>query len=471
MMPLPEQLARALEAVRRIGKPYLIGGCVRDWLLGHTPHDFDIEVFDTEYDALRKTLAEFGPTEVVGKSFGVVKVRVGGHEYDFSLPRRERKSGSGHRGFSVEPDSTLTFAEAAARRDFTINAIGYDPATGEVVDPHAGRRDLERGLLRHVGPAFGEDPLRVLRGFQLASRFDLRMDPETVALCRSIRRAFAELPRERIWKEWEKWAQKAVRPSRGIEVLEATGWISHFPALAALRDCPQDPEWHPEGDVLTHTCLCLDALVKLPEWNEAPPLRRGILMFAVLTHDFGKAVTTHQAERHGKMRWVSPGHDKEGGILAEKFLQDIGAPGVYIRHVRPLVENHMVHIHASDQIKPGTIRRLATRLAPSSIEDLSAVMLADIGGRGPKAKDSHPMVEALLEGARLVAVEKQPPKPLVLGRHLIERGFEPGPRFRPILDEMFEAQLEGAFSNHEEAMDYLDRYLEKHGDKLATPDG
>jgi tRNA nucleotidyltransferase (CCA-adding enzyme) len=203
---------------------------------------------------------------MVGRSFGVLKVRsrTTGHEYDFSLPRRESKTGAGHRGFAVAPDPTLSDAEAAARRDFTVNAIALDPFTGAVIDPHGGQRDLQAGVLRHTSSAFAEDPLRVLRAFQLAARFDFTLAPGTAELCRGMAAAYPELAVERVWGEWEKWASKAVRPSRGLTVLEETGWLAHFPEVAALRGTPQEPEWHPEGDVFTHTQHCVDALVALP---------------------------------------------------------------------------------------------------------------------------------------------------------------------------------------------------------------
>jgi len=460
-MFIPKELAGVLEAIHEVGKPYLVGGCVRDALLGHPAHDFDIEVFATDYEILGRVLASFGPTDVVGKSFGVIKVRLNGQEYDFSLPRRETKTGSGHRGFDAEPDPTLSFAEAAARRDFTINAIGYDPITEELIDPHGGTRDLELRWLRHVGPAFAEDPLRVMRGFQLASRFDLRMAPETVDLCRTMVDTFPELPRERIWHEWEKWARLSVVPSRGLEILEATGWMRHFPGLAALKDCPQEPEWHPEGDVLTHTRLCVDALVRIPEWHGSTRQVKAMLMLAVLTHDFGKATTTQYAERHGRKRWISPGHDREGGPLAADFLDSIGAPKVFSQYVRPLVENHMYHIQTDPLPKPNAIRRLAKRLVPSNIEDLAILMTADIRGRSLAGERAHPGVRALLEAARHLQVERKPPRPLVLGRHLIDRGLKPGPSFKPILDEIFEAQLEGLFTGEEEAMAHLDQILQQ----------
>lgn len=458
-MRLPEELGGVISAVREVGRPYLVGGCVRDWLLGLQPHDFDIEVFDTSYEQLRETLARFGPTDVVGKSFGVVKVRLSGHEYDFSLPRREVKTAAGHRGFEVRADASLSFAEAAARRDFTINAIGYDPVETNIIDPHHGQDDLRQRILRHLGPAFSEDPLRVLRALQLAGRFDLTMAPETIEVCRSIKNSFGELPRERVWHEWEKWARLSTVPARGIEILEATDWLGHFPPLAALRECPQDPEWHPEGDVLTHTRHCLNALAAMAEWRDRSPASRRALMFAVLTHDFGKATTTQFAERRGRMRWVSPGHDRESGRLAEDFLQAIGAPSAVAEKVRPLVENHMYHVQATAGPKPATVRRLARRLAPATIEDLALVMTADTRGRPPLEEKEHAGVHALLEAARRLKLEKEAPRPIILGRHLIAQGLEPGPHFKPILDELFEAQMDGAFSTQEEGKAYLERYV------------
>src|SRR6185312_7776924 len=247
----------------------------------------------------------------------------------------------GHRGFAVQPDPGLSDAEAAARRDFTVNAIAWDPFSGALIDPHGGQADLQARILRHTSAAFTEDPLRVLRAFQLAARFDFALAPETAALCRSIAGSFAELPVERVWGEWDKWATKARTPSRGLAVLEETGWLRHFPEIAALRGTPQEPEWHPEGDVFTHTQLCLDALAAQREWQQSDPHRRKILMFAVLAHDFGKPSTTEQAERRGQLRWISPGHEAAGGPIAEIFLRRIGAPLDLAPPVAALVVHHL----------------------------------------------------------------------------------------------------------------------------------
>ncbi len=198
---LPAPLLAALRAVRAVGRPLLVGGCVRDWLAGRPAKDFDIEAYGISPAQLAATLERFGPTDPVGRSFGVIKLRLGGVDYDFALPRRESKTAAGHRGFTVGVDPDLTPAEALARRDFTLNAMALDPFTGELIDPHGGRADLAAGLLRHTSAAFVEDPLRVLRAMQFAGRFDLRLDPGTAALCREIAGTFRELPVARVWVE------------------------------------------------------------------------------------------------------------------------------------------------------------------------------------------------------------------------------------------------------------------------------
>lgn len=465
-MKLPPDLRAMLDAVRRAGRPRLVGGGVRDALLGLEPKDFDVEVAGIDFETLHRVLAPFGATDVVGRSFGVIKVRsaASGAEYDFSLPRRESKTGAGHRGFAVAPDPTLSDADAAARRDFTLNAIAQDPFTGELIDPHHGQRDLAARTLRHTSAAFVEDPLRVLRAFQLAARFDLTLAPETAALCRSIAPAFSELPVERIWGEWGKFATKATRPSRGLAVLEETGWLQHFPEIAALRDTPQDPEWHPEGDVFNHTQHCLDALVTFADWKNSPHPTR--LTLAVLAHDFGKPSTTQKVEKDGRLRWRSPGHHSAGGPLAKNFLRRIGAPLAFDAPVGALVENHHAHDRGNQPFTDRAIRRLALRLAPATIHDLSLVMRADARGRPPvPPEETLARIEDLLTKAAALEFNQGAPRPILLGRHLLSLGFKPGPAFKPVLDAAFEAQLDGAFADEPGAMTWLQaRLRETHGE-------
>lgn len=468
-MKLPPSLLAAFTALRSAGgRPRLVGGCVRDWLLGLDPKDFDVEVYGLDYEALGRTLAPFGSVNLVGRSFGVLKVRLDGAEYDFSLPRRESKTGAGHRGFAVAPDPALTEAEAAARRDFTINAIAYDPLANRLLDFHNGADDLRKKILRHTSAAFVEDPLRVLRAFQFAARFELVLAPETAALCRSISGTHKELAVERVWGEWDKWAVKAVKPSLGIIALKQTGWLQHFPEIAALDGVPQEPEWHPEGDVLIHTNHCLDALAGLPTWRTGSVETRRLLSFSVLAHDFGKATTTKQAERRGKLRWISPEHEAAGGPLAQAFLQRIGAPLDLMPRVRQLVVNHLLHHQGAEEYRDTTVRRLARKIEPATIDELIAVMQADHLGRPPLVSaETVRRLDHLRITAKRLALEHAAPKPIVLGRHLLSLGLQPGPHFTPALEAAFESQLDGAFTDEAGGLEWMRNYLRAHPPALS----
>jgi tRNA nucleotidyltransferase (CCA-adding enzyme) len=295
MIPIPSELENVFRRSPELTRTYLVGGCVRDALIGIPHKDFDIEVFGVSYDQLVATLSRFGRTDLVGRSFGVVKLKIGEYIFDFTIPRRDSKVASGHKGFEIQFDENISPREAASRRDFTVNAIMYDPRTHELLDFFGGEADLRRRILRHTSDAFTEDPLRVLRGMQFASRFNLQPAPETIELCRSIKNSFHELAVERVREEWFKWAEKSATPSIGLHFLRDTEWLEHFPELQSILGVPQDPEWHPEGDVFIHTCHCCDAMATLPEWQSADPESRIVYMLAVLLHDVGKAVTTdHQ---------------------------------------------------------------------------------------------------------------------------------------------------------------------------------
>jgi len=449
----PEELLKILRQTPALAQAYLVGGCVRDALAGLPHHDFDIEVFGVSYEQLASELSRWGRTDLVGRSFGVVKLATAsGETYDFSIPRRDSKVAPGHKGFEVEFDPAITPREAAARRDFTINALMFDPRRGEVLDFFGGRDDWRERRLRHTSEAFVEDPLRVLRGMQFAARFDLAIAPETAALCRRIKSGYRELAVERVREEWFKWAAKSTAPSRGLQLLVATGWVEHFPEVQALIGTPQDPEWHPEGDVFVHTCHCLDALIKLPAWISAPEELRIILSLAVLAHDFAKPQTTHEAMRDGRLRIVSPGHEEAGGPLAESFLNRINAPNAIRERVIPLVTNHLAHLQTdSDR----AVRRLAKRLEPGTIEELIVLITADQFGRPPRPQEISEGVRALQTRAGELKLESSAPQPILMGRHLLELGMQPGRDFGILLAAAFEAQLEGKFFDLSQALSWL----------------
>ena len=430
-----------------------MGGCVRDWLLGRAPKDFDVEVFGIDYDVLEGALRRWGRTDLVGRSFGVVKLTVrSGVTYDFSLARRDSKTGPGHKGFEVEIDPKITLSEAAARRDFTVNAFYYDPRAQRVVDCFGGEQDLKNRVLRHTSAAFAEDPLRVLRGMQFAGRFNLSGAPETLELCRQIRGSCRELAVERVREEWVKWAARSVAPSAGLRFLLASGWGENFPEVAAMAGVAQDAEWHPEGDVFEHTCHACDAMARLPEWQQAAEEDRTVLMLAVLAHDFGKPGCTHESVKAGRTRLVSPDHDQAGIPLTERFLERIDLPPALRERIVPLVAGHMAHLEdPSDRM----VRRLARRLAPATIDELCAVITADSLGRPPRPPEVPPRAMALQARASELRLRDRAPRPILMGRHLIELGQRPGPEFGALLAAAFEAQLEGEFADLPGALEWL----------------
>ena len=452
MIAIPPELIRILNETPELGRSFLVGGCVRDALLGIPHKDFDIEVFGVSYEQLAQALTRWGKTDLVGRSFGVVKLRLGQFVFDFTIPRRDSKVAPGHKGFEISFESNITPKDAASRRDFTVNALMFDPRTGGILDFFDGVNDLKSRVLRHTSEAFVEDPLRVLRGMQFASRFRLEPAPETIALCKRIKDSFSELPVERVREEWFKWAGQSEVPSIGLRFLVATEWIDHFPELKACIGTPQDKIWHPEGDVFVHTSHCCDALAQLSDWKGADLESRIVYMLTILTHDFGKPSTTSKRKENGKTRIVSPGHESAGVPIAEKFLERIGTPVSIRERILPMVGNHMIHYQKTTD---RAVRRLAHRLQPSTIEELCLIMTADRMGRPPLPPIVPKGAQELLIAARNLQLESAAPKAILLGRHLIDLGMQPGPEFGRILNAAFDAQLEGAFFTLPEALEWL----------------
>jgi tRNA nucleotidyltransferase (CCA-adding enzyme) len=439
-------IARAVDLAG--GRAHIVGGAVRDALLRLPSAEVDVEVFGIEPARLTKLVDRIAPVSLVGASFGVLKLH--GSHIDVSIPRRERKVGQGHRGFQIDADPTLSPEAAAARRDFTINAIAWNPLTRELVDPYRGRDDLERRILRHTSHQFAEDPLRVLRGMQFVARFSLTAASETVALCRTIDPE--GLPPERMFDEWSKLIRLGVSISSGLAFLADTGWLRYFPELEALVGCQQDPEWHPEGDVWVHTGHVMDcfAAERLgDDWEDL------VVGFASLCHDLGKPATTVWKDG----RWRSPGHEDAGLEPTRSFLARLTNQQRLVEEVVPLVADHL----KPDQLyqagaSPSAVRRLARRVG--RLDRLIRVASADRRGRPPAVVDDFPAARWLEETAIALDVRDKPPTPLVMGRHLIGMGLEPGPTFKPLLDACYEAQLDGRFGTVEEGLDLVRQLLE-----------
>jgi tRNA nucleotidyltransferase (CCA-adding enzyme) len=424
---------------------------VRDELMGREAKDWDLEVYGIEPGGLRELLDQFGEVNAVGEAFTVYKL---GAHLDVSVPRHERKSGRGHRGFVIEGDPSMTVDAATERRDFTVNAILKDPLTEELFDPFGGRGDIASRILRAVSSkTFAEDSLRVLRATQFAARFEFEIAPETAELCRKI--DLSDLPPERIWGEIEKLLLRARRPSIGLGWLRTLGVLDQlFPEIKALIDVPQDPEWHPEGDVFIHTGLTVDQARELIEDLSYP--RQVTVMLAALCHDFGKPATT--AFIDGRTR--SREHEEAGVLPTESFLDRLNVhtlDGYDVRaQVVALVRDHLKpgeFYKKRDEIGDGAFRRLARKC---ELDLLYRVARADSLGRNAEWVPREKWYDAaaqewFIERARELAVESKAPSPILLGRHLLELGLEPGPRIGEIARAVYEMQLDGRVSDLEEA--------------------
>jgi len=451
-MDIPKKILELSQAVHdQGGRALLVGGCVRDALMSKEPKDWDLEIYGIEPPRLRELLDRFGSVNVAGEAFTVYKL---GADLDISLPRRERKTGRGHRAFFVEGDPAMTIEEGARRRDFTINAILQDPLTGEIIDPFHGRDDLKSGLLRAVSPeTFAEDSLRVLRAAQFAARFEFEIETGTVELCRLI--DLSDLPAERIWGEMEKLLLRAQRPSIGLEWLRKLNVIDQlFPEIKALIDVRQDPEWHPEGDVFVHTLLTVDQARELIDDLSYP--KQVTVMLAALTHDVGKPATTAFVD--GRLR--SREHEEAGVAPTIGFLDRLNIhtlEGYDVRaQVVALVRDHLKpgeFYKKREEVGDGAFRRLARKC---ELDLLYRVAKADSLGRNAEWVPRENWYDAeaqdwFIARARELEVESKAPAPILLGRHLLEMGLEPGPRIGEITRAVYEMQLDGRVRTLEDA--------------------
>lgn len=453
MNPYPEKVIDIARAVGDSGgRAMLVGGCVRDELMQIPSKDWDIEVYGIEPHDLKPLVERFGIVNVVGEAFTVFKLD---NDVDISIPRRERKVARGHKGFVVEGDPGMSFAEASKRRDFTVNSILKDVLTGEIVDPYDGRPDIDKKILRMVSKStFGEDSLRVLRAARFAATLDFEIETATVEVCREI--DLSDLPPERIWGEMEKLLLDAEKPSIGLKWIYELGIAeSLFPELTAMVGVAQEEEWHPEGDVDVHTLLVVDEARRLID--DLPYPKRVAVMLGALCHDFGKPSTTEFVD--GRIR--SLGHDEAGIAPSETFLDKLNLhtlDGYDVRkQVIALVRDHLkpgMFYKVRDEIGDGAFRRLARKVEPDL---LYRVAKADSLGRNaewiPKEKwfDSEPQ-EWFIRRVRELAVESKPPEPILMGRHLIELGHEPSKDFGRILDAVYELQMDGKLTSLDDAI-------------------
>ncbi len=440
-------IARAITAAG--GRAMLVGGAVVDALQGRQPKDWDIDAHGMSMDRLEEVLKDFGP-KGVGREFGILKLSAelcDGQDIDVSVPRRDNNTGIGHRDFDIVMDPNMTPKEAARRRDFTINSLFYDLEREEIVDPFGGVADLQAGILRATDPeTFVEDPLRALRAMQLLPRKARVVDSATMELCRSMSHTFPNLARKRVHEEFRKLLLKAERPSVGLEFLRDSCWIVHFPELVYLIGCGQHPEWHPEGDVWTHTLHVVDSAAQVR--NQVPEDWREAFVFGTMLHDVGKPTTTITPDMVAQglapkdMEWTAYGHDRAGEPLAESFMRRLTDNKKVIEGTMTIVGEHMQPYNLMQGgAKKSAYRRLHNRIRLDVIGWMSK---CDCCGR-PDRHIGDPDLEHQASDAcwaHFSEFGEQPIPPLLQGRDLIAAGMKPGVHFGTMLHAAYEAQLE-----------------------------
>lgn len=427
---------RIVEALDALGaRVYLVGGAVRDLVLGLSLKDLDFEVHGIALDELKKLLQQYGVVEPVGKSFGVLKF-VEKLTSDWSVPRSDREG----RKPAVKLDPFMGIEKALRRRDLTMNALALDLHTLLLVDPFGGEQDIEEGLLRCIDPEiFIEDPLRFFRVMQFVSRFQMVPDPLLNETCADM--DIRGVSQERIEGEVEKMLLWSRHPSLGLRWLLAIGRLDEvFPELGALVRTPQNPHWHPEGSAFEHTMQVIDAAA---EYEGLADEERRVLLYAALCHDLGKAVTTRHASDG---RLISHGHEIAGVELARKMWKRISSNKRLGDKVFRSVRFHMCPGgFISTGAKDAAYKWLALRLAPElSLALLAALAEADMRGRNGEGKEPLPgpidAIEKFKKRAELCGVLLAPEAALVTGQDLTAF-VHPGEKLGEILKRAYYLQV------------------------------
>jgi tRNA nucleotidyltransferase (CCA-adding enzyme) len=435
------------------GRPYFVGGCVRDALMNMRISDFDIEVFGLSFADLQSILARKFRFSVQncklrnGVSFGVIKIS--GLNVDVSVPRTEVKTGLKHTDFDVCHLSECSIAEAANRRDFTINSIYFDVSEGVLRDPFGGVVDLGDRILRSVSDKFSEDPLRVLRGMQFAARFAMVASTDVISLASELNHS--ELSPERIFCEWRKFMLLGVKPSAGLRFLNACSWTQFFPEIEAMINGGKISSEYFGNNAFEHTCLALDRYASDRSGISADDL---IVGFAVLCHNFGEP----EAAIHGVGGISKCCCNDIGAALARKFLENMRAPKYLVDGVALLVKHGAAlrDILGQNSIRGAAVLRLANvvgrldRLLRVYKYCGSGLKFDQVSGRG----DANGVLrlETMASG---LGVLKNRPTPLILGRDLLAMGLNPSPKFGSILNECFEAQLDMKFVDRDGGLRFL----------------
>jgi poly(A) polymerase len=423
------ELARRLTAAGH--QALFAGGCVRDKLLGHEPEDYDIATSAVPSEVL----GLFPGSNEVGAHFGVVIAKHGGHHIEIATFRTDGSYRDGRRPESV---TFSTPQEDARRRDFTINGLFEVPDTGEIIDYVGGMADLKAGIIRAIGDAqarFTEDGLRLLRAVRFAARIGFTIEPATDAALRDCAHLLDRISPERIRDEFSK-ILTSPRRRAGVEHLVETDLIRHFmPEVLPMVGCEQPPEWHPEGDVFTHTMIMLGMLA--PD----APIE---LCLAVLLHDIAKP-PCRSIDPDGRIRFN--GHDALGAQMAETILRRLRYPNHVIDDAVTMVSRHMQFMNVQ-KMRVAKLKRFMAEPTFDRELELHRVDCASSNG----FTDNYEFLQA--REAEFAAEPLIPP-PLVTGKDLIKLGLQPGPRFKEILEAIQNEQLEGRILERDDALELL----------------
>ena len=409
-MNLSPECETVLTTLEEAGfKPFIVGGSVRDALLGLPQKDIDIEVYGGQSEDVTKALETIGKVDAVGEAFGVLKIRIGKEDFDVSLPRKDSKVGDGHTGFDIEVDPNLSLEEASARRDFTINALMYNHSLGYIVDKHDGLKDMESKTLRHVSDAFDEDPLRVLRGVQMASRFGFNLHPDTIVKANSLKDEYNQLARERVQIEFQKLYEKGKHPHKALKLLKETGWEDNFPGLKEANT----------------KALRKDAkrVQKSFDKFNIPAEKRPELLGAVI------------------IRHINPKQQRD--FLSATMVGDNPKNAAY----------NLANTVAPQKLKKADLRAWAYNM-PRNVTIRDWVHLEYAAGDRDKAM-------AIYEKAGKLGILDAPEKDLISGHDLLQAfpDRKPGRWLRPALDQLREAQYKGEFRNKDKGLKYMKRQI------------
>lgn len=423
------------------GTTYLVGGAVRDMILNLPIKDLDIEVHGIALEQLQTILSTYGPVSLVGKVYGVLKVH--GIHADWSVPRSDAHG----RKPMVTLDPYLDIRRAFERRDLTMNAMGIDILTLQLIDPFNGLADIQARVLRTPNAElFVHDPLRFYRVMQFVARFAMQPDEQLNELCAHM--DISTVSKERIEAEYAKWLLKSHKPSLALDWLQTIGRLAEiFPEVAACADVDQNRQWHPEGDVLEHTKQALDAAAQFDYDSSEQKL---IIMYAALCHDLGKAVTTRLHEG----RLTSYGHEVESVPLAKKLLRRCMNNEFIIKSVLTLVRYHMMPLQLlTSKAKGAAYKRLANKLAPDvTIHMLAKLAMADRlgrnGKRGQPLQQNDPEIEVFIERAQQANVYHYQEEPILKGADLMPE-IQPGPLMGKLLKEAYTMQIDEGITDKE----------------------